>query len=616
MRWRTFVWILRIAVALAILYGVWCGVAYFVGNYYFRQGMTHLAQSPTDAMRHFEIAAKLQPRNARYRAAMGRAALKAERFPEAAEHLRRAAELRPRDFGIWHDLGEAYLKANAPAQAAKAYQRALAIRPEAELALEGLAEAATRAGDSQLALDPLRQLWRRTPNDVALAGKLVSALAKEGKLDETLQVCSRIGKRAPEVEPGVLWSGQQPKGDWAQWRPVLVAEGDACRAKGRFADAVLAYQRCLMIEHGSKAALDGLARLPKEVCRHEAPQQHVRGPRLSPDGEQVAFYGAGLQVVALADGAVRDVAPDGKRIDDVRPAWSPDGQRLCYNVEGELRLVSGDGSGDRPLWTQRHLLPTGSLGAQGATARGPRLGLDVDPVWSPNGKAVAFYSRANHLEGRSVVANVATGEARSEHRSKGKPPRFAATHPPAWSPDGRVLCAPLYYPGSTLPGVTLWSADGTVRRQLEAPREGVSLAHVEGAVREASWSPDTKHLALVLATQGHARHHLAIVPVSGKPGHIVAKDVVAHRWLDASHVWLLQATGDSYVTARLRALTCDLKGNLQAAKDPFPILLLGEWDLTRTADVAAMAGLAFAAPGAADKGLWVLDLRKLRGTKG
>ena len=85
MKWRTVVWILRIAVILAIVYWVWCTAAYFVGKHSFRRGMTDLAQSPTAAMRRFEIAVRLQPGNARYRAALGRAALKAERFPEAAE---------------------------------------------------------------------------------------------------------------------------------------------------------------------------------------------------------------------------------------------------------------------------------------------------------------------------------------------------------------------------------------------------------------------------------------------------------------------------------------------------------------------------------------------------
>ncbi|MBM3498134.1 MAG: tetratricopeptide repeat protein [Armatimonadetes bacterium] len=609
MKWRTFVWILRIAAALAVAYGLWCAVAFFAGKHYFRQGMADLSRNPSSAMRSFEIASKLQPGNARYRAAMGRAALKAQRYPDAAEHLRKAAELKPGDFGIWHDLGEAYLKGNAPAEAAKAYQRALLIRPEAELALEGLADAATRAGDSQTALEPLRQLWKRAPGDVDLAVRLAPALVKAGKYDEALQVCAKARQRAPKVEPGVLWSGQQPKGDWPQWCPLLVAEGDVYRAKGRFADAILAYQRCLTVEHGHTAALDGLAALPRDVCRRLASDQPVRGPRLSPNGQQVAFYGQGLQVVSLDDGSVTNCAPAAKRIDDCRPAWSPDGERLCYNLEGELHVVGVDGSGDRALVKARRLLPAGSALAGSGT-----LQLDVNPVWSPNGKKIAFYSRTDHFEGRTLVADLATGEARSEHRSSGKPPKFGAVHPPAWSPDGRILCAPLYYPGSARPGVTLCSGEGAVKRQLGAPTDGVALAPVERAVREVRWSPDMKHLAIVLESDQPARRHLAIVPLTGKPGHIVAKDVVAHRWLDARHVWLLQAVGDSYLTARLHALTCDLQGNLKPAKEPFPILLPGEWDLTRDGSTAAISGPAFAQPETPDEGLWVSDLRKLRGS--
>jgi len=611
MKWRIIAWVLRIAVVAAILYGVWCGAAYFLGGYYFRQGMRDWAASAELARPRLAMAAKLQPRNARYQAAYGRAAMKAGQFPQAAASLQKAADLRPDDFGIWHDLGEAHLKANAPAESVRAYQRALEIRPNAELALSGLAEAATKAGDASAALEPLRALYARSPKDVALAGRLASALAKQGKYDEALQVCAKIRAKALPTKSADLLKAEGPTAAGQSWCTVLCAEGDASAAKGRWVDAVLAYQRCLLIDSSNQAALAGLAHLPADVARPVAADLPAYAPSISPDGKRVAFVADGLYTADLGTREVTRVSGGEPRDAADPPTWSPDSRRLCSAADGKLRTVGADGTGDRALVQAPLSLP--QLAKLGLKAQPSPSDVQSHPSWSPNGKVVAFCLRLAAAPDVAVtcIADVQTGKARCVHQTKGALPKFgASSFAPAWSPDGRVVCGPLLYvPRKQAPGLTLWSADAVVKRQIGLPREGVDLDGPDGAVVEVAWSPNARHLATLLHLAGGKRTVLAVLPVGeGRLGRIIAKDVVAFRWRDASRLWLLQSTGNTPVTAAMRELTSDLQGKLTPGKQPFPLVAPGQFDLSRDRRVLVTT----TSPGRESKGLLVFDLRNLR----
>ncbi|MBM3477287.1 MAG: tetratricopeptide repeat protein, partial [Armatimonadetes bacterium] len=534
---------------------------------------------------------------------------------QAAASLQRAAHLRPDDFGIWHDLGQAYLKANAPAESVRAYKRALEIRPNAELALTGLAEAASQAGDAAAALEPLRALYARSPKDVGLAGQLASALVRQGKVDEALQVCRKIKQGAPKVKPGELWGRHQLRSEWLRWSPILAAEGDAYRAKGRWSEAIVAYQRCLLIDSTDPTAFDRIVRLPAEIVHRRATHLRAEAPRFSPDGRRVASVGSDLYAADVATGEVWQSGRADGFEDLVRPIWSPDGRRLCCASGGKLYTANLDGSGYQVLMRQPPPLP--QLGKLGIPRSEKRLDApQAWPAWSPNGKAVAFRMKVAPDVALTFVVDVKTGKARSVHHAAGPLPKFGATDfAPAWSPDGRVLCGPLLYrPQQQAPGLTVWSADAIVKRQIALPREGVALAGPALAVVEVAWSPDVRYLAALLRQKGaDGRTVLALVPASERQtARVLAKDVAAFRWLDASHVWLLQRTGDSYVTAGVRALVSDLRGNLKPDKQPFPILPILDWDLSRDRRwLAICAPGGGKRPGTRDKGLWVFDLRRM-----
>jgi dipeptidyl aminopeptidase/acylaminoacyl peptidase len=133
----------------------------------------------------------------------------------------------------------------------------------------------------------------------------------------------------------------------------------------------------------------------------------VSEPRLSPDGERVAFlrtvpaddeeYDATVCVVPFDGGTVRQfTASDGR---DGAPRWSPSGDRLAF--------TSDRGDADRPqLWV---------LPADGGEARQVTdvPGGVATPAWSPDGSRLAFAQRVTADE-REAGRDVAAGDYERE----------------------------------------------------------------------------------------------------------------------------------------------------------------------------------------------------------
>ncbi len=104
-------------------------------------------------------------------------------------------------------------------------------------------------------------------------------------------------------------------------------------------------------------------------------------PSWAPDGSEIVFErqaGGGIPLGAFITTAIWTVDPDGTDSTEIgpgtRPSWSPDGQRIVYSLNGKIREMNADGTGDTQI--------TQSAGF-----------FDTAPVYRPDGSLIAFLRR-------------------------------------------------------------------------------------------------------------------------------------------------------------------------------------------------------------------------------
>jgi serine/threonine protein kinase/Tol biopolymer transport system component len=159
------------------------------------------------------------------------------------------------------------------------------------------------------------------------------------------------------------------------------------------------------------------------------------GPRLSPDGEKVAYAWAGpdddnwdIYVKALGAGA-QPLRLTDDRARDMVPTWSPNGRQIAF-----VRWT--------PDHASVHTVP--SLGGQERKLMDlkgepfvPDVGLYVGLSWSPDGEWLAFSDKAETGEAAAIVR---ISLATMERQVLTSPPEEAfGDLRPRFSPDGRHL---------------------------------------------------------------------------------------------------------------------------------------------------------------------------------
>jgi TolB protein len=222
----------------------------------------------------------------------------------------------------------------------------------------------------------------------------------------------------------------------------------------------------------------------------------------SPDGRRIAFDFVNRTGEHLStmdpNGRHKRQLTFGKGIQEV-PRWSPDGRTITFDASPKL---PGQPGFHTSIWTLR---PDGT-GARQLT----RGGFDVEPVYSPDGRRIAF-ARITHDAQIAAVA-LYVMHTDGTHLRQVVPSTFGLEHPD-WSPDGRWI---------------------TFNIAPEAPHAAVMAVHPSGSslhtIRRSGgrfelfkpvWSPDgRKFLVGCFDVQANI-DKLCVMNANGRDLHVV-----------------------------------------------------------------------------------------------
>ena len=157
----------------------------------------------------------------------------------------------------------------------------------------------------------------------------------------------------------------------------------------------------------------------------------------------------------------------------VAPVWSPDGRRIAFvsRRDGEFEIYVMNADGSRQQRLTHHAVPSYS-----------------DLVWSPDGRMIAFESKLQ------VYVVKADGSGERQLTRNG-----VRDFAPDWSPDGRKIAFERgrrpHSPCSWCPG--LWGYDVYVMNA-----DGSGQQRLAQGASQPRWSPDGRKIAFVSQRDG------------------------------------------------------------------------------------------------------------------
>jgi len=244
---------------------------------------------------------------------------------------------------------------------------------------------------------------------------------------------------------------------------------------------------------------------------------------------QASFPGENGKIAFARGGDIWTINPDGtgatnltnSAATEVRPAWSPDGQKIVFNrcctSSTEVVVMNADGSGQTPVttgfdpsWspdgTKIVYVAIGECGAgtggvwtinpdgTGASflacgPSGPGEDGEADPAWSPDGGLIAFTADLSDFDIFTVKPdgtnrlNITTSPNNIDRGAN-------------WRPDGAKIAWGQELASPNPDGVYTMNRDGSSKSQLILN------------AREPAWSPDGKKIA-VAGFDGNLKVHNA-----------------------------------------------------------------------------------------------------------
>ncbi len=267
------------------------------------------------------------------------------------------------------------------------------------------------------------------------------------------------------------------------------------------------------------------------------PVKGIVAPALSPDGKWIVFKALNDLWLADLDGKARRLTDDAFYEND--PVWSPDGRAIAYVT---------DASGIAQLWTMDVASGDRRRIAQSAHA-------NVAPAWSRDGTRIAYQTET----GETRIVDVASGADRALVPALDFPSR------PTWSADGRTIA--FTAANDSRNRILLVDVASGGQRWIDAvPNRSISTRGDDGPV----WSPDGKWLAFSMMSRIWA---LPVAPdgtPTGAATPLTSEASDAPSWAADSRTILYLANGVLKLvdreTGRARAVPLKLDWRPEQAK--------------------------------------------------